>query len=345
MTYKELLNSVSFDEVASFILKMYPDTKENLGWYKIHFDMLRHLTPVYHEDTNDLVCSITLENWEDGKEPCLAAFPMEGELWEHSLTKEIILASDVNASKEEIAACCLWHTSFYGFVNKDVKDTFKYEIELQQRESFKSQSLIIQKHGGVIPYVRELSTSKKQELMEQAKHIVRIEKEMGIHMNGPKRKRLLRQSFMSYYYERMTSICSFILQVIPTLYDVKTTLHGSPNLCVRQLCNLFQSDKFCSEEIMSYADCKESGVAYLQNVIFQYNMIPEMDGIFACLTIGRHYTTQEEYHLLNYLAIGRCFSDFIINIDSSLNNQAIIRYDTYNSRKRLLFLNPCHNIA
>lgn len=345
MTYKELLNSVNFDEVAPFILKMYPDTKGCLDWYKIHFDMLRHMAPVYHEDANDVVCNITLENWEDGKEPCLAAFPMEGDLWEHSLTKEIILASDVNASKEEIAACCLWHTSFYGFVNKHVKDTFENEIELRHRESFKSQALIIQKHGGVIPCFRELSTSKKQELMEQAKSIVRIETEIGIHMNGPKRKRLLRQSFMSYYYERMANISSFILQIMPAFYDSRTMLHGSPHLYVRQLCNLFQSDKFCSEEIMSYADDRESGVAYLQNVISQYDLIPDMDGIFACLTVGREYTTQEEYHLLNHLAKGRYFSDFIINLDQSLNNRAIIRYAAYNSSKRLLFLNPCHNIA
>lgn len=216
---------------------------------------------------------------------------------------------------------------------------------MQQRESFRPQALIIQKHGGVIPHIHELSTLKKQELIEQAKHIVRIEKEMGIRMNGPKRKRLLRQSFMSYYYELMANISSFILQVIPALYDVKTSLHGSPHLYVRQLCNLFQSEKFCSEEIISYADEGESGVEYLQSVISQYDMIPEMDGIFACLTVGREYTTQEEYHLLNHLAKGRHFSDFIINIDQSLNNRAIIRYAAYNSSKRLLFLNPCHNIA
>ena len=31
MTYKELLNSVSFDNVAPHIVRMYPDMKDSLG--------------------------------------------------------------------------------------------------------------------------------------------------------------------------------------------------------------------------------------------------------------------------------------------------------------------------
>ena len=41
MTFKELLNSVTFEEVAPCLLQMHPDAEGNLKWYKIHFDMLR----------------------------------------------------------------------------------------------------------------------------------------------------------------------------------------------------------------------------------------------------------------------------------------------------------------
>ena len=44
MTYKELLDSVSFEEIVPFIEK-YHGGKGCLVLYKIHYDMLRHLTP------------------------------------------------------------------------------------------------------------------------------------------------------------------------------------------------------------------------------------------------------------------------------------------------------------
>ena len=41
MTYKELLNSVNFDNVAPHIVRMYPDMERCLGWFNLHFDLLR----------------------------------------------------------------------------------------------------------------------------------------------------------------------------------------------------------------------------------------------------------------------------------------------------------------
>ena len=67
MTFKELLNSVQFEDVAHHIVRMYPDMENSIGWYKIHFDMLRLMNPVYHEDANDKVCNITIGQ---GTVPC-----------------------------------------------------------------------------------------------------------------------------------------------------------------------------------------------------------------------------------------------------------------------------------
>lgn len=92
MTFKELLDCVRFEDVAPLIVKMYPDMGQSLGWYKIHFDMLRLMQPVLHEDANDKVCHITMKDWEDGSGLHLNAYPMEGDLWEHSLTKELYCA-------------------------------------------------------------------------------------------------------------------------------------------------------------------------------------------------------------------------------------------------------------
>ena len=117
MTYKELLDSVSFDEIVPFIERYHGWNA--LAWYKVHYDYLRHLTPEQGEITTATVSNG--EPDESWPEPHLDSFPLEGDLWEHSLAKELIIEPDVKASLAEIAMCCLWHTSFYGFTEEDVR--------------------------------------------------------------------------------------------------------------------------------------------------------------------------------------------------------------------------------
>ena len=139
MTFKELLNSVTFDEVVPCLLQMHPDAEGSLKWYKIHFNMLRQMTPKHHDDANSDVCNIAMEKWRDGK-IILDAHPMEGDLWEHSLTKEIILAPDVKATNAEIAACCIWHTSFYGFVDKQAQEYLRFDDNSTLRPFSKTEA-------------------------------------------------------------------------------------------------------------------------------------------------------------------------------------------------------------
>ncbi len=103
MTLYELLHQVSFDEIVPFIERYH-------GWnalalYKIHYDYLRHLTPELGERTTATVSNGELD--ESWPEPHLAAHPLEGDFWEHSLAKELIIEPDVKASLAEIAMCCL----------------------------------------------------------------------------------------------------------------------------------------------------------------------------------------------------------------------------------------------
>lgn len=46
MTYKELLNIVTFEEVEPHIKSMSPEAKDSLGWFKLHYDMLPHAANV-----------------------------------------------------------------------------------------------------------------------------------------------------------------------------------------------------------------------------------------------------------------------------------------------------------
>ena len=99
MTLYELLHQVSFDEIVPFIERYQ-------GWnalalYKIHYDYLRHLTPELGERTTAVVSNGELD--ESWPEPHLDAHPLEEDLWEHSLAKELIIEPDVIASLAEIA--------------------------------------------------------------------------------------------------------------------------------------------------------------------------------------------------------------------------------------------------
>lgn len=340
MTFKELLDSVRYEDVAPHIVRMYPDMRQSLGWYKIHIDMLRLLQPVFHEDANDKVCHITMEDWEDGSGLHLNAYPMEGDLWEHSLTKELIVALDVKATKEEQAACCLWHTSFYGFVEKHVKERFRTEdLDLDTLNRwddslyYKAKALqnfsIIREHGGFIPTIRQLSKSKKAELIKQAKDSMFLG---STPMNRIKRKKHFRIEFLEHYYERMSVISDFIVQAIPALKGVRNYI------LVEQLCELFHSELFCTEEIMSYASNGKRGAKYLYELFTSYDMIPKMDGIVVRLVTGTEHEvlTEDEILLCNLLAEGRKYGDLILDYDPALGNQVVISYAAYNSNNPLV---------
>lgn len=340
MTFKELLDSVRYEDVAPHIVRMYPDMRQSLGWYKIHIDMLCLLQPVFHEDANDKVCHITMEDWEDGSGLHLNAYPMEGDLWEHSLTKELIVALDVKATKEELAACCLWHTSFYGFVEKHVKERFRTEdLDLDTLNRwddslyYKAKALqnfsIIREHGGFIPTIRQLSKSKKAELIKQAKDSMFLG---STPMNRIKRKKHFRIEFLEHYYERMSVISDFIVQAIPALKGVRNYI------LVEQLCELFHSELFCTEEIMSYASNGKSGAKYLYELFTSYDMIPKMDGIVVRLVTGTEHEvlTEDEILLCNLLAEGRKYGDLILDYDPALGNQVVISYAAYNSNNPLV---------
>ncbi len=254
MTFKELLNSVTFDEVVPCLLQMHPDAEGNLKWYKIHFDMLRQMTPKYDDD----VCNITLKKWEDGRSR-LDAYQMEGDLWEHSMTKEIILAPDVKATNAEIAACCIWHTSFYGFVREQSQESLRFDeddldiedrwdVSIYNKVKAKRYFSIIRRNGGHVPSMRELAQSKKKELIRRTKEDFWCISES---MNKIKKKRMFRREFRGLYYERMAAISKFIVQAIPALSDERN------NMSIEQLCGLFQSDLFSPETITSYADTPE----------------------------------------------------------------------------------------
>ena len=340
MTFKELLDSVSFDEVERQIRKMYnyPETG-NLGWYRMHFDMLRLLTPKHDDDANDDVCHITMENWDDGSGPHLDASPMEGDLWEHSLTKEIVIAPGVKATNEEIAACCLWHTSFYGFTEEDWDERFRcYDIgiDFMDRwdddiffEKFAKKNFgIIRENGGKIPTVKDLSPKRKKQLINKLKESRWYR---GYRSGEVKLRCAFKKRMAARYFKRMTDISDFIVKAIPAINDKANDNY----LKTEDLCNLFQSELFYSEELTSFADEGTSGAKYLLNLILIYDILPHFDRVVYVLTTGKpiEEAMSEDIMALENELCGSCKSvDVIYATDPSLGRQIRINYATFDSK-------------
>lgn len=187
----------------------------------------------------------------------------------------------------------------------------------------------IRRYGGIIPTIRQLSPTKKAELIKQAKESVWFG---GTPINRIKRKKRFRIEILEHYYERMTAISDYIVQAIPALSDDRNYMS------VEQLCGLFCSELFCSEEIKSFVPDDESGAKYLYDLLSLYDMIPKMDGIVVRLVTGKKHEvlTEDEKLLCNLLAEGPKYSDLILDCAPSLGNQVVISYAAYNSKNPLV---------
>lgn len=125
MTLKELLCTISFEEIEPYIALLYPDmaTPRMLELFRSHYNLLCRLIP--QVDESEQPCIITMTKWEEDESPLLDAYNIEGCEWEVALSKEVVIGHEVTASLPEIAACCLWHTSFYGFTPQQREEVFQ----------------------------------------------------------------------------------------------------------------------------------------------------------------------------------------------------------------------------
>ena len=308
-------------------------------WYRLHYDMLRGLTPKIHPDANSRDCVIGMTSL-DGKGPFLDAYPMEGDAWEHCLTKELKLSPEVTALWPEIAACCLWHTSYYGFIPHhldEMAEFFRF-ARLSDREKAAMYVRQIKGIGGHVPSLSQLNSYKKNELIHRTKEDMRYR---CYKENRQKRKRAFRQTFMSLYYERITAISRFILETKSAWKDSRST----PS--VPRLCGLYDSMLFREEKLPSYVcdDMDISAAKYLENLIRKYPFIERKDfnRVIIHLVTGEPHErlNDDEQALINYIIEGgkggQPFesSDFLISTDPSLGKQITLHLAFYKSDRPL----------
>ena len=321
MTYKELLDSVSFDEIVPFLEKK--NGGANLALYKTHYDMLRLLTPRRGDDDNDTAPITNAKLDYDWEEPHLKAFPMEGDLWEVSLAKELILAPDVNASLGEIAACCLWHTSFYGFTKEQRHETFEkldyYNQDLLDADIVRIKALkkrkMIEAAGGRIPTKNEMLKipSFRKKVHERVGR-------KGLENQQCKRKRrkFFRKHIRRLYNNRIFIVGTFVAACIPALSETST-------IAMKDLCKLFYYDHYTHYSYQSYSGNATDRAAWMVELIEKYNALyyePKPNAVIL-ITVSPEHPFGENDRQLTELIERRCPGHIalLIKYDDSMGEE------------------------
>ena len=129
----------------------------------------------------------------------------------------------------------------------------------------------------------------------------------------------------------MSDISDFIVKAIPAINDKANDNY----LKTEDLCNLFQSELFYSEELTSFADEGTNGAKYLLNLILIYDMLPHFDRVVYILTTGKpiEEAMSEDITALENALCGNCKSaDVVYATDPSLGRQIRINYATFDSK-------------
>ena len=280
MILQNYLKSVEFMKVAEAFKKMYPDDIQMLPYLKCHYDILCHLEPVYDENANSQECRISLYYDEIVNKTYLSAYPLEGDKWSASLCKEMIIEPEVIATKEEIVACCLWHTSFYGYTEEQLAETVKdfsvyrdktdleickYELDnsLEELKKVGCENISLPSYEVVKRIVKRKANCTYKNWKRK-------------HINKRVRNRFFRKEFLkTTYYQHINSITKFII-------DIWTPSTGDKSL--EAICKLFDSRRFMAYSYNSYSYGKCDSSDYLKELLFNFNGF-DKDYIFSNVTI------------------------------------------------------------
>ena len=340
MTFKELLNCVTFEEIAKQLESQDPNMQYYLIYYNIFFDKLRQMEPMCWKYAESDAYKITRDSFHS----CIVNNSMEDDILEqslmrgiaptsaeerckHSLAKNIVLDPDVKVSNVELAAYLLRHIKIISqrkelpleLVDNFDDIYFNYKSCKQWSDELFP---IIRRKGGHIPSFKKLETSKKRDLKRESKSFsIYCEKPM----NKIKRKKRFRREVMTNYYSHMSYISSFIVEAIPALDDERN------NVSIEKMCELFQSDKFYfPDEITSCTDDNTNGAKYVSELVEKY-IIHRLDRMFIILVTGEwHKVMTEDEKKLCEILIGECkSSNILLATNPFLGRQIRICYATY----------------
>ena len=215
MTLKELLLKYEFDTIVPDLVAVDESVKDNLYAFKEAFDTLRRMVPGDAQGEQIVVC-LEVETEEDGTEieRYLYASNCEGDLWDSSLAKEVVIEADITEIRA--LAQILWHITFFGFTPEhegyrrhENKNKYERKASLMRYHQFCNYARIKPKKN---PTDWELRCSLSLDDWD-------IYHAREAHRNRAKRMRDARQDRQIAKYERMGKIQRLIDSIVATSWD------------------------------------------------------------------------------------------------------------------------------
>lgn len=115
MRLRELLCGCDFDDIVPHILRIYPEHKTQLPWYKEAYDILCYME---YTENNGIISVEWIKDNIEG-DSYIDIGNCERDFWESNLGKQLEIADNVNIPNAELAARCLWTLTFYGYSPDD----------------------------------------------------------------------------------------------------------------------------------------------------------------------------------------------------------------------------------
>lgn len=215
MTLKDLLLKYEFDTIVPDLLTIDEPIKDNLYAFKEAYDTLRRMAPG-DAGGEQIVVSLEVETEKDGTEVerYLHASNCEGDLWDSSLAKEVVIEADITEIRA--LAQILWHITFFGFTPEhegyqhyETKNKYEHKASLLEYHQFCNYARIKRKKNSTDWELRCLLS-----MDEWNTYYAR-----EAHRNRAKRMRDARQDRQIAKYERMGKIQRLIDSIVATSWD------------------------------------------------------------------------------------------------------------------------------
>ena len=306
MTLSELLNQTPFDDIAPFIPK-YDDCDNSLASYKMHYDLLRSLDREVKETSPIVLVEYSKD--EDYLNH-LDADILEGIPFEEAAGSEIKKDSDVTVTDAEIAACCLWHTSFFGFTEEQREWHIDNLIDYENNEMYRSY------------YVRyKAFLPSKKEILEIPAIHKNVSKHMKLHRSykADKEDRGFKTLYMkrawrkwkryeinNIYQKRIKQIGKF-LDLLPTN---------------EKAYQLFCVSDYYIQNFRTYVSNVEERKSYLNELISKYGLFDNntMKEYIICISASEEHPIESTTEISQLISKGLTNKkvEFVFQIDNSL---------------------------
>ena len=251
MTFKELVDAYTFDDIAPSLSKIVQGHEDgNFPAFKTAYDNLRRKEAISHPDK----IIVSLEGYED-EERYVGVRGMHRASWSECLGMEIVL-EDVELTNHEIAAHCLWELTFFGSKEDSFfKKCCEKKTVFQTEEECKADEI----EWKIFEF--EYPTSAKSELnkRDEFRYSVDVNEKARTRMNRSKRKRL-------YRWEKRCKQ----LKSIGKIKIAISALTASSDIEPNELDYLFATKEIYKFDYQSYADHLEERASYLVELFTKY---------------------------------------------------------------------------